>query len=239
LHASLGRDAADGWPARLSLSWLHEAFRAKPQTLQLPAPHRASGAASFARALYTFGQATHVALLPEGLPFASTHEPASKSGHTLGFVFGSLPSQEVFHVKVLRLGSTTAQRQARVLARSALVEARLHAARILLTDDAIADVGQMFEELTERLWGRPMDARLLAAWPSARLDEPGRWLALLDARASAEYMRDRYDSDWFHNPRAWDYLATPPSFETRDDPSPAEVLKAAADLARGFEEALG
>ena len=241
-HSSLARECADGWPARLSFSWLRDAFRGEPHdlTLNMPSFPQASGAATFARALEAFGSALASANAPRWLPFALAHEPGGLEGHRLGFVFGSLPSQPIFHTKVLRLSARLAQRQSRILARSALLHVRLHAARIILGADLSPSAKSLFEEITERLFGKPLNAALHPAWPAARPDEAARFVALLEARAVAEEMRDRYDADWFHNPRAWVHLQAPSPFGPRKPPSSEDDLLRAADgLAVTFEGWLG
>jgi hypothetical protein len=205
LHAAVARDAGDGWPARLGPRWLEETFdpgaRGLPIELpELPAP---VGAASFARALYAFGFAVRVASAPASMPFVLAREPAFAGAHRLAFVFGALAADPEFHVRALGLGRHVASVQARVLAKTALLEARLHAARLLLGDDAAFGSRHLFEEIGVRLFGSPLDPRFCGAWPAPREDEPARFVALIEARALREAMRQRFDVDWFRNPRAW------------------------------------
>jgi hypothetical protein len=240
LHLAVARDASEGWPSRLSAGWLEAVFGpgASGLPIQLGALPQPVGASSFARALYSFGHAARIAMVPASLPFALSREPAFVSAHRLGFVFGSLASDTQLHLRVLQQGRRRAAAQARALARTALLEARLHAARTLLGDDAAPAPADLFTELTERLFGLPLDARFCGAWPVARDDEPARLVALLQARSARDELRDRFDVDWFRNPRAWAHLRGSTGM-AREPVDERGLLAAVAGLARAFEEALG
>jgi hypothetical protein len=241
LHAAVGQDAGEGWPAHLTARWLEDVFRGafrglRVQLAPLPA---AVGATSFARALYSLGVAVRIAAAPTSTPFALAFEPAFVGAHRFGFVFGALTADARWQGRVLGVGRRVAHAQSRVLARSALLDARLHAARLLLGDDAAYASRDQFDELGARLFGRGLDARLRGAWPAAREDEPARFVALLESREFAHHLRDQFDSDWYRNPRAWAHLqglGAVPAFES----IAASALTAHADrLAREFEDALG
>jgi hypothetical protein len=241
LHGAVGREASEGWPAHLTRRWLEDLFGAALAGLkvELPPLPVALGAASFQRALYDLGFATRLAAAPTAMPFALAREPGARAAHRLGFVFGALGADVEWQVRTLGLGRRAALRQARVLARTALLDARLHAARLLLAPDATSPARDLFDELTQRVFGLPLDARLRGAWPPARDDEPARFVALIEALPFTEALRDQFDLDWFRNPRAWAHvraISAVPAAEPHD----AKVLDAGAvRLARAFEEALG
>ncbi|MDP8998738.1 MAG: hypothetical protein M3O46_01355 [Myxococcota bacterium] len=241
IHAAVARDAGEGWPARLTPRWLEDVFGPAPKGMPIEMTPLAAplGAASFARALVAFGFAVRLAAIPSSLPFAVAHDPAFIGAHRLGFVFGALASDAQWQARVLGIGRHTAGAQSRLLARSALLDARLHAARLLLGDEAAIPPRDRFDELGVRLFERPLDPRLCGAWPGAREDEPARLIALIDSRALAESLRDRFDSDWYRNPRAWEYLrehGAAPAHESID----AAGLAARIDvLAREFECLVG
>jgi hypothetical protein len=241
LHGAVGREAGEGWPAHLAKRWLEEVFGAAVAGLrvELPPLPVALGAASFMRALGDLGFATRVAAAPRGMPFALAREPGARAAHRLGFVFAGLAADVEWQVRALGLGRRSALRQARVLARTALLDARLHAARLLLSGDPSPAPRDLFDELGERLFGLPLDARLRGAWPAARDDEPARFVALVEARPFTDALRDRFDVDWFRNPRAWAHVRAISSVPAAEPHDP-KALDAGVDrLARAFEGALG
>jgi hypothetical protein len=138
-----------------------------------------------------------------------------------------------------RSGPSPRTPRARVLARTALLETRLHAARLLLGDDASPAPRDLFDELGARLFGASLDARLRGAWPVARDDEPARFVALLEARPFVESLRERFDADWFRNPHAWTHLRALAAGPARE-PVDAASFDARVDaIGRAFEGALG
>jgi hypothetical protein len=239
--AAAAREASSGWPARLTHTWLQEAFRGEPRDLVPPmgALPRPTGAASFARALYQFGFAVRLAVTPASLPFSLAREPAFVEAHRFACLFGALSTDPEFQVRVLGLGKSTARAQARVLARTVLFEARSRAARLLLGDDAAFAPDDLYPELTVRLFGSPLDERLQGAWPAARDDEPARFIAMLQVTAFRRELRDRFDVDWFHNPRAWGYLREQGGGPAREPLAPDALATSPEGLARELEEALG
>lgn len=241
LQAAMAREAGEGWPARLTARWLEETFgvpSAHGWRLEGPSLPPALGASSFARALYGFGVAVRLGVASP-LPFAIAREPAPIAAHRFGFVFAALAADAEWQTRALDVGRRTALGQARLLARTALLEARLHAARLLLGDPARFAPRDRFDELGGRLFGAALDARLCGAWPAARDDEPARLVALLEARAFFDELRERFDVDWFRNPRAWEHLRALAAGPARA-PVDVDSLEARADaLARAFEGALG
>ncbi|HXX69595.1 MAG TPA: hypothetical protein VEK07_20590 [Polyangiaceae bacterium] len=240
IHDALARGAAEGWPARLSPSWLERTFsgfvRGLPLRIERLPP--ALGAASFARALRAFGFSARIASAPASLPFVVAREPAFIGAHRDAFLFASLAADPDFQQRMLGVSRRTALDQSRQLARTALFEARLHAARIVLSTADKSD-DSAFEEMGTRLFGRPLDLRLRGAWPESRDDEPARFVALLQVPSARTMLIDRFDVDWYRNPRGWAHLraeGSRPAWEAVDD----EALGPWADgLGRAFEEALG
>jgi hypothetical protein len=131
-----------------------------------------------------------------------------------------------------------ASNQARVLARTALVQARLEAARFLTSR---APMAVSFEELGFRLFDAPVPRGLQGAWPRSADDAPARLLGLLSASTLSTSLVDRFDEDWFANPRAVLHLraiASGPAEEERpaDPPDPSLAV---GPLVRAFEQACG
>ncbi len=234
-------DAPEGWPSRLTKRWLEEMFGdlARGLALKVAVP-RALGAASFARALGGFGYALRVAGVSRSLPFALAVDPYFVDAHRYALVFAALPASPAFQRRTLHNVARIAQAQARRLAAAALFETRSIAVRALLSDEMQSPRVDAFEELSASLFGGPLPAGLVGAWPRARGDEWVRLLALLTAAPLAEELVDRFDDDWFINPRVVTYLRARASAPARDaldlEPPPAT---AAAHLGARFEQALG
>jgi hypothetical protein len=204
----------------------------------------ALGASSFARALYALGFAVRAPSATGSAPrraaiFAIAREPAFAAAHRLGFVFAALPADPLWQARALGVGRRTALAQARILARTALLDARMHAARLLLGDESSFAPRDLFDELGPRLFGAPLDGRLLGAWPAARDDEPARLLALVQAPAQANDLRERFDADWYRNPHAWTHLRELSTTPAREAMDPATLEAGVDRLARAFEESLG
>jgi hypothetical protein len=233
LALAVARDAPEGWPARLQPRWLHDLFPRLADGLRLelgPLPV-AAGASSFARALGAFGFALRTAGPAPSLPFAVARDPSHVDAHRYAAVFASLAASAEFQRRALGNVARVADAQARVMGRSLLFSARLAAARVLLAHDA-----DRFEELTTDVFGAALPAPLALAWPDVRDDEPSRAVALLTAVPLARELVERFDADWFRNPRAVLYLrarASAPAW----DPSSELEPSAARALARAFEEA--
>jgi hypothetical protein len=241
LVAAVAREAGEGWPARIGPGWLESQLGAalagtQPRLGVLPST---LGAASFARGLREVGFALHRAWVPSSVPFTLAGAPGFRAAHRLGAVVGALPADAEWQARALGVSKRVADRQARVLARTTLLEARLAAARLLLGDDADPAPRDLFEELTVRVFGAPLDGALRGAWPCARDDEPSRWVALVEAGSLRASLRERFDSDWFRNPRAWAHLRATAAGPASAPPD-ADAMRAEGDaLARAFEGALG
>ena len=236
----VARDAGDGWPTRVTARWLDELFGvgAKGLDIALPRLPATVGASSFARALGAFGFALRVAAGARSPRFALAREPAFVGAHRFAFVFGSLASSADFHRVALHTGRRVALGQARALARTALVDARVHAARFLLTDETSFARRDLFEELTARVFGAPLPTALAGAWPAPREDEAARLLALVTALPLLRDLVDRFDSDWFANPRALPHLRAIGAVPAREETRELDADATATALARSFEEAL-
>jgi hypothetical protein len=144
----------------------------------------------------------------------------------------------MFHRTLLGLGARAANRQARSLARTALLEATWVAARWLLTRGGARRYE--WEEVTHDVFGGPVDVRLAGAWPERRGDEGPRLDALLTALPLSTSLVSRYDVDWFKNPRAGEWIRAraggPARLSAEGEVDPTSL---ASSLARFFEEALG
>jgi hypothetical protein len=240
LHAVVGRDAGEGWPARLGERWLHDVTGGASQGMRLALGTlpRAVGASSFARALGRLGFAVREASVGKATPFALGREPGARASHRLGAVFASLACDVDWQARTLGIGRRTAHAQVRVLARTALVHARLSAMRLLLGDEATFAPRDAFSELSARVLGASLDPSLLG-WPAARDDEPSRFVALLESLDVAVALRDRFDVDWIRNPRAWTHLRAISALPSTEPIAEGALDAAATRLARALEALIG
>jgi len=232
------RDAISGWPAHLNSRWLEDLFAAHVRGLAIvpSIPKLVIGASSFARALGGFGYALGRAIAFASSPFVLGDDPYASSAHRVGVLFGGLTTSSTFYRRALGLGSDDAEKNARVLARSALIEARSRAARIVL-GEGDASSSSVFEEITFRVFGASLPSHLLGAWPMLHDDEPARFTAALEFPSISRSFVDRFDDDWFKNPRAFDSLrrGLPRPQEANDE---AAAVQSARSFAREMERAL-
>jgi hypothetical protein len=261
MHFALATDAREGWPARLGARWLREVFRAvssrdalaaargaRAEALPIGAADRdrlgaapgaidaALGGASFLRAAAKWGFALRAAGAPRSLPFSLSRDPYPVHAHRFAAAFAVAVAEPSFQRRMLGLSARVAAAQSRSLRRSLLFAVRVQAARFLLAARETVDT-TLFEELGMRLFGAPLPAALAGAWPEPRVDEPARLLAILHAESFTRTIVDRFDEDWYANPRAGAWLAqiaAAPAF----DADPREK-KAPRAIAKRFEEALG
>jgi hypothetical protein len=236
VQRALGRDATEGWPAHALQRWLDDAFRSMaPRCVNAGPLAPPTSSASFLRAAYTWGFAWKASGTPASMPFALARDPYSPLGHRLGFTMASVVGEPIFQKRVLELPARIANNQARHLRATMFAYARTLAVRTLLSTSERVTVSR-FEDLTSRLFGTPLPAVLHEAWPDVRADETTRFLALFSANTFIEQLVQRFDEDWFRNPKAGAHLtslACAPAFVA--DPVEND---SAARTARAFERAL-
>ncbi len=238
-----GRDAREGWPARLNARWLEDVFRAlaprRPRVASLPP---ALGGASFLRGAERWGFALRLAGVARSLPFALARDPYPVEAWTFGGAFAAAVADRVFAKRKLGLSARSIDPHARVLGRSLLFTLRSRAGELLaaMSDSARDDE---LEELTARVFGSPLPRALAAAWSfggfagSARVDAPARLVGAVRSHELVRNLVDRFDEDWFDNPRAGAHLASIAAGPVwQGDVPTADAVRA---LARAFEEALG
>jgi hypothetical protein len=243
IHDAFVRDAREGWPARLGVRWLEEVFRAiaprPPRVATLPP---ALGGASFLRAAAQWGAALRFAGIARTLPFALARDPYPIEAHVFGGALAVAVADRAFAKRKLGLPARSADAHARALDRALFVTLRTIAAELLagMHDTAREDE---LEELTARLFGAPLQASLAAAWSfggfagSMRVDAPARFVAALCTHGFVSTLRNRFDEDWFDNPRAGAHLASIGAGPVWQGEAPE--ADAIVGVARAFEEMLG
>ncbi len=210
----LATDAREGWPARLNDRWYDEVFSGLGGTiarlgLQTQSSRDVWGAASFGRALARLGLAmrAHYLYLSK-LPIAARAHPENLEGQLLGCAFALLLASPAFHARALGLGRVAARDQARLCTRSLLLSLRrAHASVATVRGDWSVD-----EAANVTYCGAdpsPLMRSLLVHQPKIASAPLGISFSVL--------MVNRFDEDWFRNPRAHRFLidrAGAPAFAT-------------------------
>lgn len=226
LHDTLARGAGHGvdvgFPKELSPRTLWEllpsAFREGPP-LDPPSPPRPLAPASYVRAFAAVGRGWARAARSRSLPLPLAVTPHRLEEHLLGALFASIFRTDPFLGSGLGLARRERERAARQLATVALHDLlrRALATALLpaLLDDRPRDAETTWEELARWVMGTPVAPRLVAVLPRVEGDAPTRLAALGLGAALADELRERFDEDFFRNPRAVEELrhrlaASPP-----------------------------
>ncbi|MFO0549339.1 MAG: hypothetical protein U0271_13180 [Polyangiaceae bacterium] len=243
--ASLGSEVGEGWPAHLTWRWVRETLGdryfegARPVALgAAPAP---LGAMSFARALASAGSECARIDRASSVPFVLAREPADALVRARHGLFGALVLTPTFHQRKLGLGRERARRQAAAAARAALVASRWAAISAVSHDLLAGAHGRRdFEDFTARALGRGLPGSLLGVLPRHREDAPARFTGWVEGLLDARAMRDRFDEDWFDNPRAIEALRAEHhlAISARASRAPKTVLEACSSAARSLTDLL-
>jgi hypothetical protein len=234
---AFGREAVEGWPANLHARWLEDVFRAiaprPPKRVVLPA---AISGASFLRGAAAWGRALRLTSVARSLPFALAHDPQPADAHAFGAALACAVASRTFAKKQMGVPERAADRHERVLCR-VLLHGLRSAAVTVLTGIRAGDA----EPLSADLYGVPLPSGLASAWSygqfggASRIDAPARLVGALRGAALARTLRDRFDEDWFANPRAGVFLASIGAGPVWSSEAAPDV----APIAREFEERLG
>jgi hypothetical protein len=243
IDAAFARDAREGWPSRLGARWLEESFGTlfprSPRSLRIP---RAAAGASFLRAADVWGRAQRHAMTSRALPFTVSRDPYPNEAHMFGGALAIAVTDRVFARRRLGLPARQADAHERTLARVLFLTLRTSAAVLALGVPAQPETSWI-EELGARVFGAPLAGEVGAAWANggfsgaSRVDAPARFVGAVRAFGLVQRLKERFDEDWFDNPRASAHLASigvGPIWQ--GDLPPEEVATA---IARRFEESLG
>ena len=207
-------DARHGWPAVLTPRWFRSVFGGwKPLEglrIELGPLCDAVCGASFARALERFGTAVYRACVRRtGDSFSRVHLPFDMGPACYGALFASLLTSIPFLKRRLGLGTSAAKEQAWSLGLSLLLSLRMCAAQ-----GAVADAESPEEMMERHVWGTAR--ALCASVPEETLGvvpryDPEAQARLCGALRAAMLQRElveRFDDDWFDNPRAHEFLVS-------------------------------
>ncbi len=245
VRRALATDADGGWPVHLTPRWLSQLVEpsgmltgVRLEPLRLPP---VVGAASFGLALARLGALWAELDLPPGTPFVLVRAPNDRLPQSRAALLSSWLLEPSFHRKKLGLSREAAREQVRRIARASVSWLRIRAVAVVASPLLAEPSGSRdFEELTHRVLGAPWPGLLLAVLP--RHEEPGGTplRALLEAAHQRDQLRERFDEDWFDNPRAITELRhqhhLPSADRARLEVSDEALL---ALLGRQLREALG
>ena len=221
-------DVAEGWPNALTARWLAELSRgtelfaglqldvrvdagrlgprADHACLRLTPP---TGAWTFARGLYAVGVALRIHGRDAKAPYASHTVPHDRRPFVVGEAFLALASTAVFHARARGVARIKAEASARRLETTRLLERRHLALRVCL-GAALAENRRTFLERFEALAPRAIGAEtpralatlLGAPGPTGPADDAARLQAIDEGALLAKELVDRFDVDWWRNPKA-------------------------------------
>lgn len=221
-------DVSEGWPAALSGRWLAElargtellaglkvdvkvdAGRSTPRAshsgLYLVPP---TGAWTFAHALHALGGALHLHGRDDKRPFAPHSPPHDLRRYVMGEAFMALASTEAFHARARGVSKAKAQHAARRLALTRLLERRQLALRVVLAPELARGRRAFVEAFAglaeDALLGeapRELASLLGAPGPLGPAEDAARFRAIGPGEALFQSLTERFDSDWWRNPKA-------------------------------------
>ncbi len=211
LDRAVAADAGEGWPARITARFTREVFGKGPLfdgvAIDLGELPPALGAASFARVLARAGRELSARDRPAGVPFAVARDAFDLLEARRGALFAGLLLEPAFHARRLGLGAARAREQTRKVARAALVWVRVAALRALAWSTLVAGGrSDAYPDIVERCLGRPLSPDLCAVFPLASPESALALAGIFAATGDRVVYRERFDEDWFENPRAHEAL---------------------------------
>jgi hypothetical protein len=206
VRVALARDAGEGWPAHLTPRVVAELLGplmfegvavGRPR---LPPP---IGASSFATAFANVGEDLALRDWDRATPFTLARAPADPLPYRRAALFGLLVLEPAFHQKRLGMSRQAAREQVQRLGHALVAWLAQSAFKLLLLPLATTSGRDgAFEELSERVYGRPMPGALFTTLPRLDPEASARFTGLLVASTDRAILRDRFDEDWFDNPKA-------------------------------------
>jgi len=177
-------------------------------------------------------------------------DPNPTEAIALGNALAITIGERAFAKRKLGLAARSADAHTRALARVLFHELRRQAANVLLP--TLAKDSQAVSELSRRVFGAPLPPNLASIWAhGGGLSPKWKWkqppsslVALLRAHDLLASLVERYDEDWFDNPRSGTHLASIGAGPVVTDKELAASLLADNDrvakkIVHTFEERLG
>lgn len=229
VEVSLGLEASEGWPARLSPrslgQLLGDSELVRGMSLDLGTLPATLAPSSFLRGLARLGAAWADAGASTRQPFVVAHDPFGLRRFSCGALFSLLPLSRPHARRVRGLSPSRLSDQLRVLSRVVMLESRRAALRVVLREHALHSSKELmaaFEALTHEALGVALPPRLAGAVLRLHADDAQRFAGLLLASVRRERLTEEHDDDWYRNPRATEELRAeiaepPPCLVSRQD----------------------
>jgi hypothetical protein len=228
IDLGLAREAGEGWPAFLTPRGVRDLLGpglfegSSLPRLALPEP---LGVSSFARAFARVAGELAFVDRDRATPFALARAPHDPLVFRRAALFATLVLEPAFHRRKLGLSRPAARQQVRSLGRAFAAWVRdaafrCHLPALARSNTRAAD----FAELTERVFGRASRRGWFGRVPRVELEAGHRLAGLLGSTHDRRRLRERFDEDWFDNPRALEELRHENSLSliTRQERAPDE-----------------
>ncbi len=225
-----GLRATQGWPQALSSRWMRGLFPHVGNDRGAFRVHEARNGASFLRAFEKFGEAA--VSQAKTTMFASEISPFDLERKTMGAVFGMLPARATFLRRTLDLGSDAAIEQARELGIALLFELRNRALVLL------AHFGEALHMFTEA--SREETSALYRVSSALGTQAREKLVGAPFALDFESQLMERFDEDWFKNPRLVTLLRDPVTsgILLRGELEETSATTSASRIAEAFERSL-
>lgn len=211
LALGFGQQSDVPWPKKISPRWLLELFRGEAGWLDISGLQpgyfpELIGGSSVTRSFARLGARWADAAVSRELPGPLATHPAGLIRFQIGGLFASLLTHPTFLQRGFGMGRAEAARAQRQQGLVLLIATRLEAIRTLLVLSALRgdrrSTQQEAAELTRRVLGAAIPEQLALVLPRVQPTSPTRFLAAGQAASMVREIQQKYDDDWYRNPRA-------------------------------------
>jgi len=183
----------------------HVLVASAPSDVRVSLPALEHGLLSELAAADAVGRAVGMTHASPSLPTSLRHGSVSSVARSLGALGGLMFAEPLFLMRVRGLSRRESEEVARLAAAFSLLEARLCAAAVLSRGLHGDNWLMQSADLASRALTRTLPTAL-GAWFVTRVSPGAPLRAKVHALAIAAAFRERFDEDWFRNPRAGEPL---------------------------------
>ncbi len=213
--------------------YAHVFVAAAPGDVRVALPALEHGLLSELAAADAVGRAVGIAHASPLLPVSLRHGSVSSVARSLGALGGLMFAEPLFLTRVRGLSRREGDEVARLAAAFSLLEARLCAASVLARGLYDENWVMASADLAARALTRTLPAPL-GAWLVSRVSPGAPLRARVHALAIAAALRERFDEDWFRNPRAGEPLRGA-ALRAGTLSVEAFAIEMGAEVTRGFQ----